>query len=80
MKAVLTFVMSDGDVLFFGRSLIVAPPSKIVDMDILEIESSDVGLVQPSSCSNTKHGNINLTYSHPSQWDLENYNLYIFCI
>jgi len=51
LHVVLTFVMSDGDVLFFGRSLIVAPPSKIVDIDIREIESSDIGLVQPSSCN-----------------------------
>jgi len=52
-QAILTFVMSDGDVLFFGRSLIVAPPSKIVDIDIREIESSDTGRAQPSSCTVT---------------------------
>lgn len=40
--------MSEGEFLFFWRIFMPAPPSKIVDIDIREIESSDAGL-QPSS-------------------------------
>jgi hypothetical protein len=43
-----TLVMSDGDDLFFGRSFIVVPPSKTVDIDIREVESSDIGLLHSS--------------------------------
>lgn len=37
--------MSDGDDLFLHRSFIsAAPPSKIVDIDIRDIDSSETGL------------------------------------
>lgn len=41
--------MSDGDDKFLGRNFIlVSAPSNIVDIDILDVESSDNGL-QPLS-------------------------------
>lgn len=43
-----TFVISDGDDLFFGRSFIIVPPSKTVDIDIRDVESSDIGLQHSS--------------------------------